>query len=119
MEILAHQWFAAREPDFLDAKSKKGPSNPLNLFKRQNFVPLDPGVLVKWHAICTAKVTPVGDRNSQITHRTLKPIKCGHDGIIAYLGVTDWRLRHFRSERSKDAPHGRSFRRKGRSMRPM
>src|SRR6267378_6576664 len=86
MEILAHQWFAPGEPDFLDAKSKKDPGNPLNLFKRQNFVPLDPGVLVKWHAIRTAKVTPVGDRNSQITHRTLKPIKCGHDGIIAYSG---------------------------------
>src|SRR5436853_7557031 len=91
MEVFANQWFAAGKPYFLNTKPEKNTSEPLDLFKRQNFLPVDPGVLVKGHAIRTAKVAAVGDRNSQITHRALKLIKGGHGGIIAQSSVMDRR----------------------------
>src|SRR5262249_28521257 len=74
-QSLAHQRFTAGQPDFLNSESDKDSGQALNLFERQYFLPFDPGVLVKRHAIRAAEIAPVRHRNSQIMHWTLQGIK--------------------------------------------
>src|SRR4051812_36372521 len=80
MKILSHKRLAAGQADFVNAERQEQSGEAIDLFERQNLVPLHPFVLIEGHAICAAKIASIRNRNAQISHWALQSIEGWHMG---------------------------------------
>src|SRR5215217_2770668 len=78
LELTANQGLTAGDPNLLHAPSDKEPRQPRELLKTQQLSPIEkdeiPAKYLLGHAIHTAKVATIRDRNPQVAQRPRQPI---------------------------------------------
>jgi hypothetical protein len=68
-ELAPGEWLAAGQADIGDAEPGERPDEPLDLLEAENFRTVEPRHPLGGHAVATAEVAPVGDRDPQIGDR--------------------------------------------------
>src|ERR1019366_547656 len=80
IEVPPQEWLPAREPDLVDTESDENARQPGDLLEREQRGAGEPRVLILGHAVATAEIAAIGDRDADRTERTLQSIEhASHD----------------------------------------
>ncbi len=74
-EIAPEQRFAAGQPNLVDAERNEHVDQRADFFEVEDVLARQPGVLVFRHAVFAAQVAAVGDRQAQVSQRTVQDVE--------------------------------------------
>src|SRR5262245_21767801 len=84
-QVTAKQRLAARQPDLVNAKRGKHVNEGFDLLEMQDVLARQPDVLRLGHAIATAKIAAIGDRETQVAEGPVEAVLKHSDHSIASM----------------------------------
>ena len=85
--VLAHQRFAAGQPDLVDAHRREQADEPFDLLEAENLVAAKPLESLRGHAVTAAEVAPVGDGDADASDLPPPAVDERRPGAAAAEGV--------------------------------
>jgi hypothetical protein len=93
-EVLAQERLSAGKAHLARAGVEEHVHEAVNLFESQDVLTREPGVVLLRHAVLTAKIAPIGDREPQIGERPVEGVAKDHlPGLWHSLGPWRFALR--------------------------